>query len=109
MSKDCNYIRMIQSNQWKELRKMKLTNNPVCEDCEVRGLIEPATEVHHIIPVESSLNMGDMKSLMFSYSNLKSMCHTCHSEAHKGMKSHTRKGVRENVDKRNERFKSRYL
>jgi 5-methylcytosine-specific restriction protein A len=109
MSKDKNYTRMIQSSQWKELRIDKMKNNPLCEDCYENEIIEPATEVHHVIPVESALSLDEMKRLMFSYDNLRALCHSCHIEAHKAMKSHSREEVRRNTDRKNERFKSRFL
>lgn len=109
MSKDRNYTRMIQSKPWKELRTDKMRNNPLCEDCYENGIIEPAKEVHHITPVESALSLDEMERLMFSYDNLRALCHSCHTEAHKAMRSHSREEVRRNTDRKNERFKSRYL
>ena len=109
MSKDRNYTRMIQSKRWKDLRHGKMNNNPLCEECYENGIIEPATEVHHVVPVETALSIDEMKRLMFSYDNLRSLCHSCHIEAHKAMKSHSKEEIRRNADRKNERFKSRYL
>lgn len=109
MSKDRNYTRMIQSKRWKELRTDKMRNNPLCEDCYENGIIELATEAHHITPVESALSLDEMERLMFSYDNLRALCHSCHIETHKAMRSHSREEVRRNTDRKNERFKSRYL
>ncbi len=53
---------------WKHLRKVKLTTDPLCEDCKAKL----ATDVHHI----KSINSGGSKT---DYSNLRSECHECHS------------------------------
>ena len=65
MAKDKDYRRLIHSNRWIKLRRAKLTACPLCEDCKETGRITPATEVHHIKPVEDALNLVDKESLMF--------------------------------------------
>jgi 5-methylcytosine-specific restriction protein A len=32
---------------WSKLRKSVLAEQPLCPECEARGIVEPATEVHH--------------------------------------------------------------
>ena len=109
MSKDANYIRMINSKRWLQLRKKKLSAQPLCEDCKRSGIIEPATEVHHVVPCETARSVKDMEGLMFDYNNLRSLCHDCHVITHKAMKSHSREAMQANVKATNDRFISRFL
>lgn len=109
MSKNQDYRRMIQSKQWKMLRKKKIEANPVCEDCFERDVIEVATEVHHIVPVETALDIRRMESLMFDYDNLRSLCPECHVNAHIHLGSKRKESVQENNHRVSERFKKRFL
>lgn len=59
--------------KWRNLRAYKLSIDPFCEICRKAGRIVPATCVDHIIPI-----MKD-ESLALEYSNLQSLCHSCHS------------------------------
>lgn len=54
---------------WRKLRLSVLAEQPLCPECEARGLIEPATEVHHI-----NDNASDN-----SRDNLVGLCRPCHS------------------------------
>lgn len=109
MSKDANYNRLIQAKQWKILRKRKLTVDPLCEDCLHNGLIEPATEVHHVFPVENATSGTEMARLMYDYNNLRSLCHDCHQLEHVRLRSRSKEYVRENAVRNAERFKERYF
>lgn len=83
MAKDENYIKMIHTSRWLKLRRDKLSSNPICERCWDEGeIITPATEVHHIIPVESAITRSEKERLMFNPSNLKALCHDCHVRTH---------------------------
>lgn len=86
MAKDKDYNRMIHTERWLKLRKMKLTDRPLCERCEEEGRIKAAEEVHHIVPVEDGLGHAEKERLMFSPANLKALCHECH------VKTHTERG-----------------
>lgn len=59
----------LNSEAWYRLRRTVLAEQPLCPECEARGLIEPATQVHHI-------NDNAMDN---SRSNLVGLCASCHS------------------------------
>lgn len=59
---------------WEKVRLQKLRLNPLCEDCEERGDIAPATEVHHIEKVR------DRPDLRLALGNLRSLCRACHEK-----------------------------
>lgn len=60
------------SGQWQKIRKIKLNKNPICEMCKKKGIITPATEVDHIIPIKVDW------SSRADLNNLQSLCHSCH-------------------------------
>ncbi|WP_303408450.1 HNH endonuclease signature motif containing protein [uncultured Alistipes sp.] len=53
------------------------------------GLIIPATEVHHVVPVESAGDRERMTRLAYDPGNLVSLCPTCHTERHRQLRSHS--------------------
>ncbi|WP_390844831.1 HNH endonuclease signature motif containing protein [Anatilimnocola floriformis] len=57
-----------------KVNRIKLANNPLCEDCEEQGITRPASEVHHIVKPNGN------PELMYSLNNLKSLCKSCHSK-----------------------------
>lgn len=109
MSRNPHYIKMINSQRWKNLRCGKLRTNPVCEVCEANGLSTLATEVHHKTPVESVPHELGMKHLMFDRANLQSLCHACHSEIHRRAFSHSKEAIQANNRRATERFTDKFL
>lgn len=109
MSRNPHYIKMINSVRWRELRARKLRSNPVCEVCEANGLSTLATEIHHVVPVESVPHEFGMKRLMFDYNNLQSLCHSCHVEIHRRAFSHSKEAVQANNKRTTERFVDKFL
>lgn len=85
MAKDKDYIKMINSTRWLRLRRDILTAHPVCERCQAEDYITPASEVHHIRPVESGITLDDKRRLMFDPHNLMALCHDCHVKTHTEM------------------------
>lgn len=57
--------------RWQRVRRMKLSANPLCEECLQSGLTVPAAEVDHITPLAA----GGTHAM----SNLRSLCKPCHS------------------------------
>lgn len=109
MNRNSIYIKQINSGRWKKLRADKLTANPICEECEAKGLSSPVTEVHHLTEMESVSTAEAMEQLMFDYSNLKSVCNSCHSEIHQKAFSHSKESVLANNRRATERFEDKFL
>lgn len=111
MAKDTNYIKLINTQRWRNLRLKKLQAQPLCEcdECKANGKITPATEVHHIVPVESVTTIEQMEALMFDYNNLMSVSHECHARIHKEMFSHSKENVKKANQKRTQRFIDKFL
>ena len=63
-------------SDWRELSKRIRTDRPLCEDCLVNDVVRPATEVHHVVPINT--NPG----LRLTVSNLKALCKECHDKRH---------------------------
>jgi 5-methylcytosine-specific restriction protein A len=64
---------------WRRLSERVRAEHPLCQVCEQRGDVTPATEVHHIIPVD------DAPWLRLERSNLVSICNQCHNDIHAGV------------------------
>lgn len=63
--------------QWRKVRAIKLSLNPLCERCFKKDLIVEATMVHHIKPISK------YPELRLVLDNLESMCNPCHEEEEK--------------------------
>jgi len=61
---------------WAKVRLLKLKRNPICELCDSKGYLKPATLVHHICYLRHGGARLDMNNLM-------SLCIQCHGELHK--------------------------
>lgn len=85
MAKDDDYRKLIHTERWLLLRRVVLSAYPLCQDCQDRGLITPATEVHHLSPVEEAINYADKVQRMYDRSNLRALCHDCHTRRHTEM------------------------
>ena len=59
---------------WQKLRAWHWHQYPNCQDCEARGLIVMADDVHHVDPFE---DLGDRRRL--DRENLRSLCRACHN------------------------------
>lgn len=82
MAKDKDYRQLIHTTKWLQLRKAKLSTNPLCEYCQAEGRIEAATEVHHVRPVEEAITYADKRQRMYDINNLQALCHDCHVKVH---------------------------
>ena len=59
---------------WKRIRDRYIYLHPLCEECQKEGRINPAKEVHHILPIK--------KGGTHSRDNLMSLCQSCHNKIH---------------------------
>ena len=100
MAKDDDYKRMIHTVRWLRLRKGVLTRHPVCEMCEKEGILSPAVEVHHVVPVETGLTRMEKENLMYDAHNLMALCHNCHVSIHQEMGKGTKAGAKERSDEK---------
>src|SRR5690349_15155628 len=60
--------------RWKRLRKQKLREQPLCEECfeQTPRKFIPATDVDHVKAITDGGEVWDL-------ANLRSLCHACHS------------------------------
>jgi 5-methylcytosine-specific restriction enzyme A len=65
------------SARWRAVRELVLMRNPLCIDCERRGLLVEADTVHH------KLERHDRPDLELDLDNLEGRCRSCHSKLHK--------------------------
>ena len=79
------YNRLINSTRWRAIRAQQLAEHPFCELCAKKGVYYQtgATEVHHIIPVDSARTEEEAERLAYGTSNLMSLCQPCHTKLHR--------------------------
>ena len=63
---------LYNSYRWQQLRKWHKRREPLCVECERRGVIRRAEQVDHITPHRGN------EQLFFDPGNLQSLCTTCH-------------------------------
>jgi 5-methylcytosine-specific restriction endonuclease McrA len=74
---------------WRRCRQLALHRDKyMCQDCKAKGKVVPATEVHHVIPLE------DRPDLALELSNLRCLCHDCHEKTKHKAKTKAREGMR---------------
>ena len=70
-----------KSQAWKRLRNdIMKRDGGICRDCWDRGMLTPAEEVHHIIPLTPD-NISD-PDIALNPENLVSLCRDCHKARH---------------------------
>lgn len=78
MSKDLRsadaaaYRKHYKTARWRRIRDKQLREQPLCEWCIEREIVEPATEVHHSIPHKGS-------EAIFWSGPFISTCQSCHA------------------------------
>lgn len=58
---------------WQRLRRLKLSEAPLCETCEDQGKITPALDVDHRVAIKAG------GPAFPEIDGLRSLCHSCHS------------------------------
>ena len=61
-----------QSTEWRKPRDMNIKAQPLCEECDRRGVYSLSRGGDHIVPINQGGAPLDMD-------NLKSICNTCHN------------------------------
>lgn len=109
MAKDETYRRLINSQRWLRLRRAVLTAHPICERCQLEGLVTPSREVHHRVPVESAVTPREKEQLMFDPANLEALCHDCHIVRHTEMGRSGREATRKRNDEQTRSVVARFF
>ncbi len=65
--------RIRNTARWRAVRKIKLAQDPLCQDCIEQDLVVPATQVHHLEPLVRR------PDLAYSMENLLSVCTMHHA------------------------------
>lgn len=109
MAKDTEYVRLINSTRWRRLRAATLAEHPLCVRCKERGLLTPASEVHHRQPVETGRNFIEKHRLAYDPANLMPLCHECHRREHDTLGKHSAEERDNRKEMRLQAFASRFL
>jgi 5-methylcytosine-specific restriction protein A len=62
------------SARWRKVRALKLSRDPLCQDCEEHGVVTAAQQVHHVEP------LAERPDLAYVLENTRSLCTTCHAK-----------------------------
>ncbi len=76
-------MKIYNSQRWRDLRAWKMTNDPLCEECDKKGRVTPTEDVHHEVSFMSTDDPVERNRLAYDYENLMSVCKECHAEKHK--------------------------
>ena len=109
MAKTELYNSLMNSREWRELRKRKLRENPLCEFCEKEGIRKKATCIHHIEEVENGSTVEECRNLCFNFDNLVSLCTYHHYKLHNGKGYNKAEARKERERKRQERWGNNIL
>lgn len=58
--------------RWQQFRERYLAEHPLCKDCEERGIVTPATDIHHI------KKLKDHPDLKYDERWLRALCKADH-------------------------------
>ncbi len=72
--KDTPENRFYDSVAWQRLRRLKLNQDPLCEQCLSRGVTKAAYMVHHKVPIKGG---GEW---LPPIEGLESLCLPCHNK-----------------------------
>lgn len=99
----------MNSKRWREVRAKKMTENPLCEECEKKGIVKPAQCVHHVTEIETAKTDAEAWDLTTSLNNLVSLCFDCHHKIHTQRKSHSKAMHKERNKTRLEQWAARHF
>ena len=70
-----------QTARWKRLRKLQLTEEPLCRFCLARGVVRAATVADHVEPHKNNWTK-------FVTGKLQSLCYECHNSTKQQIELH---------------------
>lgn len=79
------YSSLMCKARWRRLRALVLGRHPLCTLCERAGRYVTATEVHHVIPLESVRDHARAEALCYDEGNLMPLCRACHIAVHRAL------------------------
>ena len=83
MKRYAEYYKLINTPTWRKIRRRRLAADKwLCQRCLSKGIVRAATQVHHVVPVESAHTIDDMRRLCYDFNNTTSLCERCHVEVH---------------------------
>ena len=93
------YVKIMNSNRWREVRAAQMLREPYCEECKKEGFFTPVQCVHHRIEIENAKTEREAYELAYAASNLVSLCFDCHNAIHTRRRSHSKEAhkARENT------------
>ena len=72
-----------KSTQWQSCREAYLKSKGyLCERCIAKGIIKPATTVHHKKYLTPVLSFAIIKKQTLNFENLEALCADCHNSEH---------------------------
>ena len=83
MAHSKQYVKIMNSQRWRDLQESTLKAHPYCERCETKGRRTPAKVVHHIKPIESGHSTAEYERLGYDPENLMALCTQCHADIHR--------------------------
>jgi 5-methylcytosine-specific restriction endonuclease McrA len=109
MAKNETYNKLIHTTRWLQLRRQVLNAHPICQMCEAERRVSAATEVHHIVPVETAVSEREMAALMFDPHNVMALCHKHHQEVHQTLGKGGKQERRKRADARLQNFVKKFF
>lgn len=83
MDNSSNYY---NSEAWKRLRNVYISEHPVCEICLQHGHVEPAEHVHHKYRFQAEHTIEAKWNTFLNINNLIALCKKCHYGCHAKMR-----------------------
>ena len=110
MNRTSEYKKLINTRRWQYLRLQALSKtNYLCAVCLKNDITTPATEVHHIIPVQTGANWAQMKQLCYDPNNLLPVCKECHKNEHIKLNSYTIEETQKRNKNKTDHFIDKFL
>ena len=81
------------NTQWKNLRKIYLQSNPLCEECLKNDIVTADhLQVHHkLSPFDPNISEMERWQRLLDWSNLVTLCRECHGKLHANQQKNEKK------------------